>query len=140
MSFFRYNIIRERPYIRNISDKIAKKYIYSNKEKTMNKNYTIASAFVFASLVLASLTVFSNFAKADPAYCAYLGFGSILVNAIGLFYVFANIKSPEELQLDEVNRRRDEDHKEHNRREEQESIWRELDRLSDRIDSCKKNK
>jgi hypothetical protein len=111
----------------------------NKKEIPMSKNYTTASAFVFCSLALSSLVIFSNFAKADPAYCAYLLLGATLVNAISTYFIFSIIPSPEQRDLEEERNRREKENREHYSREEIESIWRVLEKIEEKVDNLSAN-
>jgi len=143
-----YKILNKRNGL-YILNRIAKKQIYSNnlKVKKMDKNYTYASTFVFSSLVLSSLAVFSNFAKADPDYCAYIALGAIIFNSVALFFVYANIKSPSDVHLENINRSQELENMTRDYRDQTDSLWRTIDRhsesiekLENRLDTFKKHK
>jgi len=112
--------------------------IKENQNMSSKENrYNYASFIVFASLILASLIIFSKAVNADPSYISYLTLGAILVNAISTYFVFTQIKSPEELELEAERRYREKDSTEQLHRDEIESIWRNMDRVSDQVEEIR---
>ena len=117
----------------NFDFKIKENKTMCNKEN----RYNYAAFAVFTSLIIAALIVFSKAVNADPNYICYVTIGAIIANAIATYFVFTQIKSPEELELESERRYREKDSTEQLRREELESVWRSVDRVSDQVEELR---
>lgn len=114
----------------NIDNKFKGNKIMSNKET----HYNYACFAIFTSLIIAALVVFSKAMNVDSNYICYLTIGAIIVNAIATYFVFNQIKSPEEIELELERRDREKDSLEHSHREEIESVWRTIDNIESKVD------